>query len=589
MGMSPRGVVSAASRGFFRRRSRSARGSRRGVGVSYHAKAGPVCGPGRCSRRSRVVLMTEPEDFGFSPVRTLAHVSEAVQAPGHTGFWHALIADLLKIDPELSASTSPDPSDPSHSHQFFSLPASGRGAGAHDRAVRIGGLVIDPPEGVRVGAGVVALHGYGNPGPLSGERERWRAVSERGVRVLAVRVRGYPGSSRDVGDWLDKTAFGGGWITRGLDEAAGGVGAGSGGEAARGWGLVGAVADVVQAVRALHGTLAAGTPIYLSGESFGGGLAVIAAALLARVGPVDRLCVGLPSLGDWSWRLEHATKRGAGAGWEVEVFLEHHRHLHEGVRQLLALTDAAVHARQVDVPALCKLARRDDVVPAPAAAAVFNALRADPGLKWRFVVPYGHFDGGLGAARRHALFERCRTAFLDPRRSPEESMGEWEPRLHHGDQGPPGETLRETQGGLFGEGGEGGSPAPLDEDRRVIEAYERAGRTLDDLPYTEAFELLLGELGGEAAPRDVLHRLQTLRKAGRLPRLGRSATRPPAITAEEESLLSALVSDAAGGLGRRDRLPYAPEFDRLVEEFNIRTGRAMSPHDVWRLVAKLAK
>ncbi len=530
--------------------------------------------------------MTEPEDFGFSPVRTLAHVSQAVQAPGHTGFWHGLLADLLKIEPELASSTSPDPSDPSHSHQLFSLPASGGGVGEHDRPVRLGALWIEPPEGVRVDAGVVALHGYGNPGPLSGERDRWRAVSERGVRVLALRVRGYPGSSRDVGDWLDRTAFGGGWITHGLDEAAGELCGGRGGDGARRWGLIGAVADVVQAVRALRGTLPEGTPIYLAGESFGGGLATIASALLARLDPIDRLCLGLPSLGDWAWRLEHATKRGAGTGWEVEVFLEHHRHLHEGVRQLLALTDAAIHARYVDAPALCKLARRDDVVPAPAAAAVFNALRADPGLKWRFVVPYGHFDGGLGAARRHALFERCRTAFLDPRRSPEESMGEWEPRMHHGDQGPPGETLRETQGGLFVEDG---ASTPLGEDRRVIEAYERAGRTLDDLPYTEEFETLLGDLGSGADAREVLHRLQTLRKAGRLPKLGRSAAKPPAITSEEESLLSALVADAAGGLGRRDRLPYAPEFDRLVEEFNIRTGRAMSPHDVWRLVAKLAK
>jgi len=43
------------------------------------------------------------------------------------------------------------------------------------------------------------------------------------------------------------------------------------------------------------------------------------------------------------------------------------------------------------------------VVPAPTAAAVFNALAGDPGRKWRFTVRYGHHDGGVADMRRHAL------------------------------------------------------------------------------------------------------------------------------------------------------------------------------------------
>ena len=34
---------------------------------------------------------------------------------------------------------------------------------------------------------------------------------------------------------------------------------------------------------------------------------------------------------------------------------------------------------------------------------------------------------------------------------------------------------------------------------------------------------------------------------------------------------------------------FPERFDGLVEEFNGHTGRTLSPHDVWRVVAKLAK
>jgi cephalosporin-C deacetylase-like acetyl esterase len=85
------------------------------------------------------------------------------------------------------------------------------------------------------------------------------------------------------------------------------------------------------------------------------------------------------------------------------------------------LFDAAHHAAGVTIPVLCKLAERDDVVPAPSAAAVFHGL-ASP-RKWSFVVPYGHFDGGLAAARRHVTFERLLARFLEPQESAEAIAG----------------------------------------------------------------------------------------------------------------------------------------------------------------------
>lgn len=134
-------------------------------------------------------------------------------------------------------------------------------------------------------------------------------------------------------------------------------------------------------------------------------------------------------------------------------------------------------------------------------------------------------------------------------------------------------------------------PNSLDSDDRLVAAYVEVGRTLDDLPYTDEFEKLVAVLGGDGAlaRREVLHRLQNLRKANRLPRLGRAASPSIKVTEDEESLLVGLVTEQAGTLGQRDQLVYDPRFDTLTERFNARTGRSLSRHDLWRLVAKLAK
>jgi len=128
-------------------------------------------------------------------------------------------------------------------------------------------------------------------------------------------------------------------------------------------------------------------------------------------------------------------------------------------------------------------------------------------------------------------------------------------------------------------------------DAALIAAYLAGGRTLDDLPYTDEFESMFASLGGGDAGRrwEVLHRLQGLRKANKLPRLGRSASPSVKVTEREESLLSGLVCEAAGTLGQRDQLLYDPRFDAIAEKFNAQTGRSLTRHDLWRLVAKIAK
>ena len=125
----------------------------------------------------------------------------------------------------------------------------------------------------------------------------------------------------------------------------------------------------------------------------------------------------------------------------------------------------------------------------------------------------------------------------------------------------------------------------------LAEIYRRIGRTADDLPYTPQFEALYvaySELFGEQRParREVWRHLLTQRKKAALPKLGKAKSTPPPIKPEERQLLIELIGHQ---MGKRDRLPYTPEFDAIVNDFNKTQTRKMSPHLVWRLVATLAK
>ena len=140
-----------------------------------------------------------------------------------------------------------------------------------------------------------------------------------------------------------------------------------------------------------------------------------------------------------------------------------------------------------------------------------------------------------------------------------------------------------TQGTLFGDAG--GDPR----EAALVEAYQAQGRTLDDLPHTPEFEAVHVAAGAGVTRAELFHRLHNLRKAGRLPRLGRARTQPPRIEPEQEALLVELTQQAVGVLSRRDQLPYTPAFDDVVDAFNTRTGLSLSHHDIWRIIAKLAK
>ncbi len=125
----------------------------------------------------------------------------------------------------------------------------------------------------------------------------------------------------------------------------------------------------------------------------------------------------------------------------------------------------------------------------------------------------------------------------------------------------------------------------------LLAAYEKIGRTADDLPYTPHFESMFkAYIAGMNEPKptraETWRHLLNLRKGGNLPKMGEAKSKPPEISPDDRARLRDMLG---ADIGKRDRLPYTPRFDALVDEFNKTQPRPLSPHLVWRLVATLAK
>jgi len=362
-----------------------------------------------------------PTDFGLDAVRTLSHVGDPTPGPEHSVFWNAWFERLRHESPVLKKRRVVDESDPTATHEYVST-----------HGVRIGCRLTTPHEGTAVRGSLVRVHGYSVPKTLEHEERDLQEICARGVAVLSIRLRGYPGSQRDTnGDLIDLNASDPSWITQGFDSYE-----------HKDWVLTHALGDVCNGVRVMRNALlgrdakdlepwmegdARRPDVFLHGRSLGGGLATIAAAQLSgrMLGRsiVDRLAVEVPSLGAWKWRLEHSK---TGISGEFASIIEANPDRREELVDRLRLMDAVVHGRKVRAPTLAMLAGRDEVAPAPAAAAVFNAIDADPGRKWRFCVPYGHRAGDTHNTRRVARFGKSLGDFFDPQRRPIDSMAGWE-------------------------------------------------------------------------------------------------------------------------------------------------------------------
>lgn len=130
------------------------------------------------------------------------------------------------------------------------------------------------------------------------------------------------------------------------------------------------------------------------------------------------------------------------------------------------------------------------------------------------------------------------------------------------------------------------------EDQRLVRHYAELSRPSDDLPYSVEFAELVNRLraAGEArTEHEILRRLFQLRKAARLPRVGRGSSSvvdaPPADVELAENLLRRHL----GATGSRDQLPYSEGFDEIWTEYNGSAARPLDKHQLWRLIARVSK
>lgn len=373
-------------------------------------------------------------------VRTFAHIGDPVPASDHAPFWKHWFSSLIEHTPVLTRRLSEDPSDPGATHEFDSMDG-----------VTIGARLVLPRDGRAVKASLVTVHGDMPPDPLEINARRWQGIADRGVAVLLMRLRGYPGSRTSCGDLTEIHAHGNTWITRGFDA-----------KTHEEWILPKGVADVCNACRVMRNALlrrdtdteitvddSVELPgVYLHGSSLGGGLAVISAAqLIGKLrgeSIIDRLAIATPSLGDWASRIDSPTGTAAQIGRIIDANPDRR----EELMARLKLCDAIVHGRRVRVPTLGMLARQDGVVPPGCAAAAFNSIDADPGRKWRFLIEYGHHGGDPKTNRRTVLFRRALCDFFDPGVLPIRAMDRWESIMHHGTRPPAGIDLGDGLDGV---------------------------------------------------------------------------------------------------------------------------------------------
>ncbi len=312
-------------------------------------------------------------DLDLPSWAALTHVGSTTTPPGFVQFWERVRDAAREATPCLIECQRPDGA----THELKSTDAA--------RAA----LRIDLPQGIASlsDAPVVAikLHGY----DVAPTLEPDRALTRAGVAALTLRVRGFPGSPDPRGER-------GRFITRRIEDR-------------QAWSLTGAVSDILCACHAVR-EAAPNARLALVGESLGGGLAIIVASQLTGPDAIDRLVVGVPSLGDWAWRLTHDA--GNGLGDEVRAHIESLADERRRVRANLALFDAVVHARRISAPTLVKVARRDRVVPPSTVAAIYNALGTGSGHKWRFITATAHDEHAPHAdLRRHALFAQAGAEF----------------------------------------------------------------------------------------------------------------------------------------------------------------------------------
>jgi cephalosporin-C deacetylase len=192
---------------------------------------------------------------------------------------------------------------------------------------------------------VVHSHGYGLSCSLQWKWARY------GYNVVGVDIRGFGWSSAapKISKW--------GYVLTGIETPESSV-------------LRGAVCDYARAVQVAQQVCKASvTGTVLHGISFSGALALMAGALLGRVG---LLVIGVPTFG-WAEGRNFFLKAGSGA--EIGRYLEARPEEAEDVMLVLRYFDPVNFADMVSCPALIGVGLKDDVVPAKPVYAIANHLQ----------------------------------------------------------------------------------------------------------------------------------------------------------------------------------------------------------------------
>lgn len=134
------------------------------------------------------------------------------------------------------------------------------------------------------------------------------------------------------------------------------------------------------------------------------------------------------------------------------------------------------------------------------------------------------------------------------------------------------------------------APPLTDEDKKLIDAYESAGKPLDRLPYTSEFDQLAKDVGAAQSKKEkhkVFLRLLHLRKASLLPHANTIVDSLPEsipLSAEDEELVAAYERIGTP----LDALPYSDDFENFIKELGKQNTEAIK-HAVFQRLLRLRK
>ncbi|MDF2992792.1 MAG: acetyl esterase [Microbacterium sp.] len=299
-------------------------------------------------------------DYGFDLV-ALRAVPPVPPPPGFAARWRAWYDEALTVDPHPRVR----PLGHRGGRELFAIEHTVSGG------LRLGGWFATAVEGHPTRVGVVHSHGYGG----REEPEFDRVPADAAVFFALARGQGRLNAGVGAPTPTEGHVLHG---IRTIDEYV----------------LGRCAVDLWHAGSALR-VLAGELPLYLVGESFGGGIGALAL-------PWDPRVVGatliVPSFGQYDLRLRMACE---GSGERVRKYVA----AHPSARDVLRFFDASTAAGFASVPVRVEAALRDGHVPPPGQFAVANAIEQAPGATLELaVLPFGHREyDGLAEVRAEAF------------------------------------------------------------------------------------------------------------------------------------------------------------------------------------------